>query len=209
MIVGTLSRYSPKLGGQTALKNWLMYYPVEKIMSRYTDTLVTINREDFTFAQSSMRAQRVAFIPGVGLDINRFRRSQETVDVSNKRAEIGVPSERFLGFRHDIPEICASADIYAHPSIREGLPVALMEAMASGLPVIGSDIRGIRDLIQDGCGGFLMKPTDVDGYAKAIRELVSSEETRIQFGSANMENIALYSTKSVLSRLETIYSDIE
>ena len=58
MIVGTLSRYSPKLGGQTDLKNWLMYYPVEKIMSRYTDTLVTINREDFTFAQSSMRAQR-------------------------------------------------------------------------------------------------------------------------------------------------------
>ena len=70
-----------------------MYYPVEKIMSRYTDTLVTINREDFTFAQSSMRAQRVAFIPGRP-DINRFRRSpKQSMSVTNVRRL--APSERF------------------------------------------------------------------------------------------------------------------
>ena len=68
-----------------------------------------------------------------------------------------------LGYRRDIAEICKASDLFAFPSYREGLSVALMEAMASGLPIICSDIRGNRDLIIDGKGGYLVKPYDVLG----------------------------------------------
>lgn len=55
----------------------------------------------------------------------------------------------FLGYRQDVKEILKASDIFCFPSKQEGLPVALMEAMASGLPVICSDIRGNKDLIED------------------------------------------------------------
>lgn len=58
--------------------------------------------------------------------------------------------------------------MFLFPSFREGLPVAVMEAMASGLPVIATRIRGTRDLIQE---GILFDPTDVDGIAKSIKKI--------------------------------------
>src|SRR5699024_7176133 len=61
----------------------------------------------------------------------------------------------FLGYRKDIPELLSAADIFVFPSLREGLSVSLMEAMASGLPVIASDIRGNIDLIDVNKGGYL------------------------------------------------------
>ena len=76
------------------LKNWLLYYPAERICAPMTDVLITINHEDYTLAQRKLHAGRVAYVPGVGVDIARF--ADAAADAAQKRAEIGVPADAFL-----------------------------------------------------------------------------------------------------------------
>ena len=76
------------------LKNWLMYYPVEKFCSRFTDVLITINQEDYALAKKKMKSKKVEYVPGVGIDLSRFRNAM--VDRAEKRREIGVPEDAFL-----------------------------------------------------------------------------------------------------------------
>lgn len=242
--------------------NWLVYYPVEKLLARYTDTLITINQEDYERAKSKFKAKRVEYIPGVGIDQDKFK----TVEVNrdSKRSDLGLPKNAFvvlsvgelnknknhevvikaiaqidnsnvyyiicgegklddylrnlskrlgienrvllLGFREDIPEMCKISDIFAFPSYREGLSVALMEAMANGLPVVCSNIRGNSDLIEDGKGGYLVEPIDVEGFAKYTIELIKNCKLRSQFSDFNHKKIEKYETKNVLNLLEQIYT---
>ncbi|MBO5127918.1 MAG: glycosyltransferase family 4 protein [Clostridia bacterium] len=78
------------------LKNWLFFYPVEKFCSYFTDVLITINQEDYALAHKKMKAKRVEYVPGVGIDLSRFKNVQ--VDRAAKRREIGVPEDAFLLF---------------------------------------------------------------------------------------------------------------
>lgn len=78
------------------LKNWLFYYPVEKVCSYFTDVLITINQEDYALAKKKMKAKKVAYVPGVGIDLDKFQNVQ--VDRAAKRKEIGVPEDAFLLF---------------------------------------------------------------------------------------------------------------
>ena len=78
------------------LKNWLIYYPIEKFCSRFTDVLITINREDYEFAKKKMKAKRVEYVPGVGIDVDRF--ANTVVDRAAKRRELGIPEDAFLLF---------------------------------------------------------------------------------------------------------------
>lgn len=73
------------------LKNWMVYYPVEKLCARYTDKLITINQEDYALAQKKMKAKEVLYVPGVGVDLTRFQ--NVTVDKASKRSELGIPEE--------------------------------------------------------------------------------------------------------------------
>ncbi len=74
--------------------SWMVYYPVEKFCSRFTDKLITINKEDYELAKSKFKAKEVHYVPGVGVDLSRFKDVQ--VDRIAKRREIGVPEEAFL-----------------------------------------------------------------------------------------------------------------
>ena len=76
------------------LKNWLIYYPVEKICSYFTDVLITINQEDYALAKKKMRAKRVEYVPGVGIDLEKF--SGMPVDKAEKRRELGIPQDATL-----------------------------------------------------------------------------------------------------------------
>lgn len=76
------------------LKNWLIFYPVEKLCARYTDKLITINSEDFALAQRKMKAKEVLYVPGVGVDLTRFQNL--TVDKAAKRRELGIPEDATL-----------------------------------------------------------------------------------------------------------------
>lgn len=87
-------------------------------------------------------------------------------------------SERvlFFGYRNDIKEVLKCADVFAHPSKREGLGLAALEAMASGIPLLTSNIGGIGDYVVNGETGYLYAPDDVDGFSNGINIYYSSPE---------------------------------
>ena len=111
----------------------------------------------------------------------------------------------FLGYRTDMLEILACADMLVMPSFREGVPRAILEAMDIGLPCIGSKTRGIADLIVEGKGGYLCDPNDPDGFADAIKRLASEAELRKIFGTFNRERAKGYSDEVVRNELVNIY----
>lgn len=76
------------------LQNWLLYYPVEKWLSRYTDVLITINKEDYQRAKKKFHAKETKYIPGVGIDVEKIQAVQ--VDRVKKREELGIGKDDFL-----------------------------------------------------------------------------------------------------------------
>lgn len=238
-----------------------VYYPVERWLARYTDILITINKEDYARAKKSFKVGKVEHIPGVGIDMRAF--SEVVIDKLEKCRELNIPKGAFivlsvgelnknknhevviralakinnheihylicgqgglenylrdlakelglekqvhlLGFRKDVAEIYKISDLFVFPSFREGLSVALMEAMANGLPLVCSEIRGNIDLIEDGKGGFLVEPTDLDGYSKYVDKLTSDKQLKMELGSFNIKKIEDYSVENVLSDMERIY----
>ena len=76
------------------LKNWLVYYPVEKLCSHFTDVLITINQEDYALARKKMKAKNIKYVHGVGIDLSRFQNI--SFDRNAKRREIGVPEDAVL-----------------------------------------------------------------------------------------------------------------
>lgn len=122
--------------------------------------------------------------------------------------ELGV-SDRFhlMGYRTDMPEIMACADVFTMMSFREGMPRAILEAMDLGLPCVGSDTRGIRDLI-DADGGFICKPTDAAAFARAFLKLKGDPELGRRMGIHNKEKAKGYSADIVREELLTIYREV-
>lgn len=114
-----------------------------------------------------------------------------------------------LGFRRDVYSLLKASDIFVFPSYREGLSVALMEAMASGLPVIASNIRGNTDLIDNMLGGYLISPGDITAGAKAISKLVDSPDLRESMGKYNQQKIHSYDKNSVAYVLIDLIKDLE
>lgn len=115
---------------------------------------------------------------------------------------------QLLGFRRDIPNILNSVDLYVMPSIREGLSKAMMEAMAYGLPVVASKIRGNVDLIGEDEGGILVPPTDEKAFKDALEKLKLDKELNIAYKSRNLEFIKNFSIQTVLSQMEEIYKEL-
>lgn len=240
-------------------KNWIIFYPIEKVFSYVTDVLITINKEDYTFAKKYMNAKQVEYLPGVGIDTEKFW--LENFDGEAKRTEFGITKNdlmilsvgelnknknqeviiraiaklndsrihyfiagkgdkeeylrnlaknlgvnlQLLGYRADIIELLNTADIFVLPSIREGLSVALMEAMAVGLPCIASRIRGNVDLIEEGKGGYLCEPDDVDGFKNRIGELIFESKKKTEFSKFNRERITSFDIKEINDKMKLIY----
>ena len=91
---------------------------------------------------------------------------------------------RFLGMRTDVDDLYRALDIFVLPSHREGFPRAAMEAAASGLPVVATDIRGCREVVEDGVNGLLVPVRDPAALAKAIRTIGDDAELRANMGRA-------------------------
>lgn len=245
------------------LLNWMIYYPVEKFLSRFTDGLITINQEDYRRAQK-FHAGKTILIPGVGIDLDKFQKKEPTrQEIRNKlgipegkiilmsvgeltkrknhmvvvealawlkeydilyvicgdgplkarlRAkaeELGVRERlKLLGFRKDIAELHKAADIFVFPSLQEGLPVAVMEAMASGLSIVASKIRGNEDLISNNQGGYLINPKDSEQIAKAIEKMIQNPEKREKMEKRNLEIITKYGQETVLQKMDEFFDEI-
>jgi glycosyltransferase involved in cell wall biosynthesis len=93
----------------------------------------------------------------------------------------------FLGQRDDVPDILASADLFVFPSLYEGLPGAVIEAMALGLPVIASSIEPVRETVEEGRNALLVKPASPVELATAIEHLLEDRETAHAFGQRSRE----------------------
>ena len=236
--------------------NWILYYPVEKWLSRYTDVLITINKEDFERAKT-FKAGKVCYVPGVGIDLKKFQTnpiirnekrrwlcheydipSSATVLLSvgevnkNKNHRVVIEAlgrlnrkdiyyvicgrgplldeykelsrqykieEQVIltGYRTDVADFYKAADVFVFPSFREGLPVAVMEAMASGLPVITTRIRGSSDLVTEGENGLLVQPKDVAGFCNAINQYANVLK-REMTAKKNIEKANEYDLKHIL-----------
>lgn len=220
------------------LLNWA-FFPVEFIMSFFTNYLVTINKTDYSFSKCFPWLKRF-YIPGIGFDSLKFknapiepslrkelgvqndsvmilavgellpRKNHATLlkafakckdpssqlvicgigglydDLVSLSLELGV-NERvhFVGQRSDIDKIMKVSDIFIHPSVREGLGIAPLEAMAAGLPIVTSNAQGIVDYSVNDKTGFVFAPDDVDGFSHALSLLCGDPELRQRFGDFN------------------------
>lgn len=240
------------------LLNWLIFYPMEWFCSWFTDVLITINHEDHDLASRQFRARQVAYVPGIGVDLEKYR--PDSSGRAEKLAELGLCGAdtilvsvgelsvrknhevvlralareqdphyqylicglghlkeqleqlveelgirdrvHFLGYRNDIAQILNIANIYVFPSLQEGLPVALMEAMAAGKAVACSRIRGNTDLIEEQ-GGILFDPRSVDDCADAIGRMLNADYE--QMGRFNTQKILGFSRETVGRQMADLY----
>lgn len=265
------------------LKNWLLYYPVEKALAHFTDVLITINEEDYALAKRKLHAKEVIYIPGIGVDTEMYcnvKGHGEELGIESVRSSLGCGEDgqilvsvgelisrknhaaviralaelkeegvispcadgrnegsipviyciagtgekegdlqglidslgigdivTLLGFRSDVPLLLRASDAFVFPSLQEGLPGALMEAMASEKPVVCSAIRGNVDLINDGEGGYLFDPSDISDVKSALVKMFNSDSaSRLKMGQHNKVAISKYSFPVVVDELKALYN---
>ena len=119
---------------------------------------------------------------------------------------LGRERVHLLGVRSDIPDILASADIFALASEWEGLPLAVLEARAAGLPVAATRVGCIPEVVEDGRTGFLIPSGDDDALASALRRLVSDGYLRKQMGAAARARAKNFDVQEMISGYESLFT---
>lgn len=113
---------------------------------------------------------------------------------------------RFLGFRSDIPDLLAASDFFVLPSLTEGLPLSVLEAMAQKLPVIATNVGGIPELVVDGETGILIPPNDPDALANAMERMIRDPAMRRRMGEAGYHRVATeFSFNEMTRKYEALY----
>lgn len=244
---------------------WMIYYPIEKIVSWWTDCIITINKEDYEIAKSKLHSKNVKLVNGIGVDIDEFSVIDElektklrkeygfnendyiliyVAELSNRKNQEGLletvkklkeTSSNFklllvgrgtkrktieekikqydlvnnvllLGYRKDINNLMKLSDIAVSTSKQEGLPVNILEAMATGLPAVVTNCRGNRDLIKDSINGFVLDDEDKQNFAEKLLFLEQNEKLRLEFGNQSRVMVEKYTLESVLTEMKKIYS---
>jgi glycosyltransferase involved in cell wall biosynthesis len=128
-------------------------------------------------------------------------------DLVAQAAGLGLTDRVSLpGHLTDIERVVAAADIFCLPSRWEGRPLALLEAMAAGLPVVASAIASVSELVEDGRVGYLCQPGDTAGLARALGDLLADPELRHRLGAAGRTAIAAHhGWDAMIDRLEALY----
>jgi len=247
------------------LLNWLLYYPVEKLLSRFTDILLTINKEDYYRAKRKFHSRSIKYIPGVGVNTQAYLNSD--VDKKVKFKELNIPGDPFivlsvgelnenknhktiikaisqiendnvyyiicgigslrdnllnlskklgiqdrvilLGYREDIKDIYHISDIFAFPSRREGLGLAALEAMASSLPIVTSNVHGITDYSVNTVTGLTCDPNNTQQFKEALIKLITDENLRNKIQENNNKIVKKYDIQVVNEKMYSIYKDLK
>ena len=244
----------------SSLLSWILFYPVEKWISKKMDLNLSMNDEEKLFFDKCSK-DKSHFVHGIGLDIDSIhaskkynrseinqlfgvnersflivsvgelcrRKNHEVVlkaiarmdndnvsylicgtgnlenELKEKCLKLGIEKKVFfVGYRNDVYSIVSACDVFAFPSIYEGLPVSIMEAMALSKAVVCSDIRGNRELIDNGKGGFLVsnKP---EVYAESFNMLMNNKDSIALFGKYNADKVKQYSSSVVVNELYESY----
>ncbi len=130
----------------------------------------------------------------------------QEAEIRALHARLGL-GDRFqlLGYRPDAIRIMAACDVFCLASLHEGLPVALMEALALGLPAVATDVGGIREVVEPGREGTLVPPRRPDALAAALVALLTDPEQRAAMASAAKAGGASLSIEATVRRTEEIY----
>jgi glycosyltransferase EpsD len=252
-------RGAPKL-------NWLLYYPVEKLLSKSTDVLITINGEDYERARRKLRGPEVYKINGIGVDLGRFTtpknkiykdtirkkyniKSTDTVLIyaaelnANKNQMFLIDQMRYLtrkdpniklflcgsgelknqylsaihsanlennifllGYREDIDDLFKASDVCVASSLREGLGLNLVEAMATGLPVIATKNRGHGEVLNPCKNKFMYDVNDQRKFRKYVLALCKNPSLRKKVGLENINRSHDFSLDTVMHEMEKIYN---
>lgn len=251
------------------IKNYLLYYNVEKWLSHVTDCLITLNQEDYQAAKRRFHHPNVHYVPGVGVDTDTI--ASICVDKADVCRRFGLPSDKkiiltvaeliprknvetsirafaksnrddailaicgkgilepslkelaqklqvgdrvfFAGYHTDVLDLYHCADLFLFTSFQEGLSVAVMQAMAAGLPIIASDIRGNRDLLASEphtrSKHYLLPTKDADAYAAKINKILNDPALAQALGEENQTNCRKYFDISLVHKLmTTIYTEL-
>jgi len=116
----------------------------------------------------------------------------------------------FLGarFGDELASIYRKARIFVLPSLYETFGLAVLEAMATGLPVVATKVGGIPELVEDGRNGILVSPRDHSALAEGIIELLSDSRLSLRIGKRNVAQTKRYSWWSVAEKVESVYKDL-
>lgn len=156
------------------------------------------NKNHITVLKALANTDLYYLICGVGPNEEKLRQAATESGMGNRLI--------LAGYRKDIPFVIHACDIFAFPSYHEGMPVSLLEAMAGGLPVVCSTIRGNVDVVREGENGYLAEPEDVNGWRRDLSLLARSPNLREFFIANGRKTVDLYSQSGVRSELLAIYS---
>jgi N-acetyl-alpha-D-glucosaminyl L-malate synthase BshA len=116
---------------------------------------------------------------------------------------------RFLGTRRGIAEIAAMADVFLLPSELESFGLSALEAMACGVPVVGSDAGGLPEVVRHAESGYLLPVGDVEGMSNRVIEILKDEERRREMGEAARHRVeSLFDAERVVSQYEAVYARV-
>lgn len=248
--------------------NWLIYYPIEKICSRWTDCLITINEEDYNLAKKHFKAKEIEHINGIGVNTQRLSKEITRDQKIELRKELGIDEkdivfsyiaelnknknqillintiiklkDKFpnvkllligdgdllqeykkiiklkglekniflLGKRDAINEFLSITDIYLASSIREGLGLNVIEAMYKKVPVIATNNRGHRELIENKKSGILLEQNTVSEMVNEIEFLINiPEKMKIEMQNLARQNVEKYILENVFVKMKKIYME--
>ena len=243
------------------LLNWLLFYPIEKYLSKYTDDLITINKEDYGLAKRKFHARNTYYIPGVGVDPNKFNINLTSEEKHELRESLGLKDDDFViiyvaelnknknqkmaietikdlvkkddkiklllvgkdsyngkyqemvkklgidknviftDYRKDIPQLMKISDLAISTSLREGLPVNLIEAMRSCLPIVCTNCRGNRDIAFENENAYLVDINDISSLEEKILKIKNGDFTK----DYDLKNAEKYFIENVKINMENIY----
>jgi glycosyltransferase involved in cell wall biosynthesis len=174
--------------------------------------LVTIGRQDFQKGQRYLleaMAMLVSNHPHFVLLV-AGRSGDVSGELESLRNRLGLQDRvHFLGHREDVPEILAAADLFVFPSFYEGLPGAVIEAMALGLPIVASDIEPVRETVEEGRNAILVKPASPVELASAIRRILEDRQTALAYGARSREIFEeKFTLKQSMVRLMEFYHQV-
>lgn len=243
--------------------SWLLFYPIEKFLSRFTTKIITINQEDYLLVKDKFHCE-ACYIEGIGIDTKKFQINLTEREKKDLQTELNVSSKNFvmlfagelnknknqifliqamqkikkiypnvvlllagegsykeeyqkqikeynleeniylLGFRTDISKILKLCNLVVSSSYREGLPINILEALSSHVPVVATNIRGHRELIKSGENGFLYEIDDTNDFIEKTSYFIKKWENQ-ENCLFDDELIQKYDLDDVLKKMVKLY----
>jgi len=131
-------------------------------------------------------------------------------ELEQRASALGLDDKvAFLGYRADMPEVISALDVYVLPSLWEGLPLALLEAMAIGKPIVATRVGGNPEVVEHGVNGFLVPPRDPGALAEHILRALDDEDFRRRAEQANARRFAReFSLEAMVRAHEQLYEEV-